>query len=106
MDKAAAGAQPEGITRRIFFDPPLSFDTTTLEPRSSTGAEALASSHKKWSVQLSYCPTMTEMDRRHKRWRGIFYRSTPVRRRIASAARIAANCRLESHGSEHEFRQR
>jgi hypothetical protein len=60
-------AQLEGITRRIFFDPSLSFDTTTLEPRSSAGAEALASSHKKWSAQLSYFPTMTEMDRRHKR---------------------------------------
>ena len=47
-------AQLEGVTRRIFFDPSLSFDTTTLEPRSSAGAEALASSHKKWSAQLSY----------------------------------------------------
>ena len=30
--KAAANAQPEGVTRRIFFDPSLSFDPTTLEP--------------------------------------------------------------------------
>jgi hypothetical protein len=61
------GAQLEGITRRIFFDPSLSFDPTTLEPRPSAGAEALASPHKKWSAQLSYCWTMTEMGRRHKR---------------------------------------
>jgi hypothetical protein len=61
-------AQLKGITRRIFFDPFLSFDPTTLEPRSSAGAEALASPHKKWSVRLSYSLTMTEMDRRHKQW--------------------------------------
>jgi hypothetical protein len=30
--KAAAYAQPEGVTRWIFFDPFLSFDPTTLEP--------------------------------------------------------------------------
>jgi hypothetical protein len=65
--KAAANAQPEGVTRRIFFDPSLSFDPTKLEPRSSSGAEALASSLKKWSAQLSYSATMTEMDRGHKR---------------------------------------
>jgi hypothetical protein len=29
--KAAANAQPEGVTRWIFFDPSLSFDPTTLE---------------------------------------------------------------------------
>src|SRR5580698_9989157 len=58
-------AQLEGVTRRIFFDPSLSFDPTTLKPRCSAGAEALTSTHKKWSVQLSYSPTMTEMDRRH-----------------------------------------
>jgi hypothetical protein len=106
MDKAAAGAQLEGTTRRIFFDPPLSFDPTTLEPRSSIGAEALASSHKKWSAQLSYYWTMTEMDRRRKRRRAFFCRLYPARLRIASVARIDANCRLESDGSEHEFRQR
>jgi hypothetical protein len=66
-NKAAANAQPEGVTRRIFFDPSLSFDPTKLEPRSSAGAEALATSLKKWSAQLSYLSTMTEMDRRHKR---------------------------------------
>jgi hypothetical protein len=53
-NKAAANAQPEGVTRRIFFDPSLSFDPTKLEPRSSAGAEALAPSLKKWSAQLSY----------------------------------------------------
>jgi hypothetical protein len=52
--KAAAYAQPEGVTRWIFFDPFLSFDPTTLESRSSAGAEALASPLKKWSAQLSY----------------------------------------------------
>jgi hypothetical protein len=52
--KSAANAQPEGVTRRIFFDPSLSFDPTKLEPRSSAGAEALAPSLKKWSAQLSY----------------------------------------------------
>jgi hypothetical protein len=61
------GAQLKSITRGIFFDPSLSFDPTTLEPRSSVGAEALASPPKKWSAQLSYYATMTEMDRRHKR---------------------------------------
>jgi hypothetical protein len=67
MDKGGCvGAQPEGFTRRIFFDPSLSFDPTTLKPRCSVGAEALASSHKKWSAQLSYHMTMTEMARRHK----------------------------------------
>jgi hypothetical protein len=65
--KAAANAQLEGVTRRIFFDPFLSFYPTTLEPRSSTGAEALGSAHKKWSARLSYFLTMTEMDRRYKR---------------------------------------
>jgi hypothetical protein len=30
--KAAANAQPEGVTRWIFFDPSLSFDPTTLVP--------------------------------------------------------------------------
>ena len=30
--RAAAHAQPEGFTRRIFFDPSLSFVSTTLEP--------------------------------------------------------------------------
>ena len=29
------GAQPEGVTRRILFDPSLSFDPTTLKSRSS-----------------------------------------------------------------------
>jgi hypothetical protein len=33
--KAAAHAQPEGVTRWIFFDPFLSFDPTTLDFRSS-----------------------------------------------------------------------
>ena len=65
--KAAANAQPEGVTRRIFFDPSLSFDPTTLEPCSSAGAEASALTAQKWSAQLSYSSTMTEMDRRHKR---------------------------------------
>jgi hypothetical protein len=65
--KAAANAQPKGITRRIFFDPSLSFDPTKFGPYSSAGAEALASPLKKWSAQLSYLVTMTEMDRRHKR---------------------------------------
>jgi hypothetical protein len=64
--KAAANAQLKGVTRRIFFDPSMSFDPTTLEPCSSVGAEASASPRKKWSVQLSYFPTMTEMNPRHK----------------------------------------
>jgi hypothetical protein len=74
--KAAAHAQPEGFMRRIFFDPSLSFDPTTLESRSSAGAEALASPPKKWSAQLSYSPTMTEMDRRHKRSVRKFFRAS------------------------------
>jgi len=65
--KAAANAQLKSVTRRIFFDPSLSFDPTTLEPCSSVGAEASASSPKKWSAQLSYFPTMTETACRHKR---------------------------------------
>ncbi len=72
MDKGGCVAQPEGFRRRIFFDPSLSFDPTTLKSRSSVGAEALASSHKKWSAQLSYCRTMTEMGRRHKRLARVF----------------------------------
>jgi hypothetical protein len=52
--KAAANAQLKSVTRRIFFDPSLSFDPTTLEPCSSVGAEASASLFKKWSAQLSY----------------------------------------------------
>src|ERR1700677_3202526 len=44
--KAAANVQLKGVTRRIFFDPSLSFDPTTLEPCSSVGAEASASPHK------------------------------------------------------------
>jgi hypothetical protein len=97
-------AQLEGVTRRIFSDPSLSFDPTTLEPRFSAGAEALASPPKKWSAQLSYYATMTEMDRRHKRRRVIFCRLSPARQRIASAARIDANCPLQFDGSAHEFR--
>jgi hypothetical protein len=58
--------QLKSVTRRIFFDPSLWFDPATLEPRSSAGAEALASPPKKWSARLSYFATMTEMDRRHK----------------------------------------
>jgi hypothetical protein len=65
--KEAAHAQPEGVTRWIFFDPFLSFDPTTLDSRSSAGAEALASPLKKWSAQLSYLRTMTEIGSRHKR---------------------------------------
>jgi hypothetical protein len=64
--KAAANAQLKSVTRRIFFDPSLSYRSTTLEPCSSIGAEASASSHKKWSAQLSYFPNMAERDRRHK----------------------------------------
>jgi hypothetical protein len=70
-------AQPKGVTRRIFFGPSLSFDPTTLEPRSSAGAEALASPLKKWSAQLSYYRNMTESDRRHKRWARIFLLTLP-----------------------------
>jgi hypothetical protein len=70
--KAAAHAQPRGVTRRIFFDPSLSFDPTKSEPCASVGAEALASPLKKWSAQLSYFPTMTEIGRRHKRSVRIF----------------------------------
>jgi hypothetical protein len=81
--KAAANAQPEGVTRRIFFDPSLSFDPTTLESRSSAGAEVLALAHKKWSAQLSYFSTMTEMDRRHKRFDAYFF---------AASVRRRANC--------------
>jgi hypothetical protein len=74
-------AQPEGFTRRIFFDPSLSFDPTTLKPRFCVGAEALASSHKKWSAQLSYYATMTEMGRRHKRSARVFFVASIPRRR-------------------------
>jgi hypothetical protein len=70
--KAAADAQPEGITRRIFFDPSLSVVSTKLEPLS-IGDEASASSLQNWSAQLSYSATMTEMDRRHKRSARFFY---------------------------------
>jgi len=35
--------QRDGITRRIFFDPFSSFDTTTPSPRSPAHVEALAS---------------------------------------------------------------
>jgi hypothetical protein len=76
--KAAANAQLEGVTRGIFFDPFLSFDSTTLEPCSSIGAAALGSSHKKWSAQLSYFETMTELDRRHKRF-DIFFAASSRR---------------------------
>jgi hypothetical protein len=78
--KAAANAQLKSFTRRIVFDPSLSFDPTTLEPCSSIGAEASASSPKKWSAQLSYFPTMTEMDRRHKRLEKLFLPLHPIAR--------------------------
>jgi hypothetical protein len=74
--KRLRSAQLLGVTRRIFFDPSLSFDPTTLEPRSSVGAEGLASPHKKWSARLSYYATMTEMGRRHKRSASKFF-ATP-----------------------------
>jgi hypothetical protein len=70
--KAAANAQLEGVTRRIFFDPSLSFDPTTLKSCSSVGAEASASPPKKWSAQLSYFWNMAEMARRHKHPAKIF----------------------------------
>jgi hypothetical protein len=47
----------------------------------SAGAEALASPLKKWSAQLSYYATMTEMARRHKRSARSF-----LRPRIGAAA--------------------
>jgi threonine aldolase len=81
----------------------LSFDPTTLEPCSSVGAEASASSHKKWSAQLSYFRTMTEMDRRHKRLDKIFCRFAPPRERIATAAKSDADCLLKSNGASMKF---
>jgi hypothetical protein len=78
VDKAAANTQLKSVTRRIFFDPSLSFDPTMLEPCSSVGAEASASPRKKWSAQLSYFSKMTEMDRRHKHPTKNFSRFTPA----------------------------
>jgi hypothetical protein len=65
----------------------LSFDPTTLDSRSSTGAEALGSPLKKWSAQLSYFATMTEIDRRHKRSAHNFFS-------FGSAAQ--ANCQADA----------
>jgi threonine aldolase len=103
MDKAAANAQLKSVTRRIFFDPSLSFDPTTLEPCSSVGAEASASPHKKWSAQLSYFSNMTEMDRRHKRSTRNFLPpgSRPVR--IARTMQIDADCHFEFDGASMNF---
>jgi hypothetical protein len=92
--KAAAHAQPEGVTRWIFFDPLLSFDPTTLESRSSAGAEALASPLKKWSAQLSYLATMTEMGRRHKR-SGHFFLALPFSAKANCQVRVIS-CKLSA----------
>ena len=57
----------ESVTRRIFFDPSLSFDPTTLEPRSSVGAKLQPRRARKNGQHN--CPIfrhMTEMDCRHK----------------------------------------
>jgi len=72
--KWAADARPKGFTRRTFFDPFLSFDPTTLEPRCLSRRRSLSLVPKKWSAQLSYFATMTEMDRRHKRSSRIFFK--------------------------------
>jgi len=84
--RAAAHAQPQGFTRRIFFDPSLSFVSTKLEPLSA-GAEAFGSSLKKWSAQLSYFPTMTEMKRRHKR---------SARKFFPASVWAQANCHVDT----------
>jgi threonine aldolase len=101
--KAAANAQLKSVTRRIFFDPSLSFDPTTLEPCSSVGAEASASSHKKWSAQLSYFSNMTEMDRRHKHPARNFFALHCSKERIARAEKSDADCLLESNGASMNF---
>jgi hypothetical protein len=75
--KAAADAQPEGVTRRISFDPSLSVVSTKFEPLS-IGVEASASPLQNWSAQLSYFATMTEMDRRHKRSARFFSDGSPL----------------------------
>ena len=96
-------AQLEGVTRRIFFDPSLSLDPTTPELRSSAGAEALASSHKKWSAQLSYCSTMTEMEPRHKRWAHIFLPLAKRGLRIARTQRLTQVPKSSPMGASMNF---
>jgi threonine aldolase len=81
----------------------LSFDPTTLEPCSSVGAEAAASSPKKWSAQLSYFWNMAERDRRYKRFDVIFCRIGSARERIARAAKSDADCVLKSNGASMNF---
>jgi threonine aldolase len=82
----------------------LSFDpTTTLEPCSSVGAEASASSLKKWSAQLSYFHKMAELARQYKHPAKIFCRSTPASERIARAEKSDADCLLKSNGASMNF---
>jgi hypothetical protein len=107
MDKGGRVTRSPRALRGGFF---LIRPCRSIRHRSSplmAGAEALASPPKKWSAQLSYYATMTEMDRRHKR---LALKNLPPRlggARIASAARFDESCWLwlQSDGSEHEFRQ-
>jgi hypothetical protein len=103
--KAAANAQLKSVTRRISFDPSLSFDPTTLEPCSSVGAEASASSLKKWSAQLSYFSNMTEMDRRHKHPAKNFLRVTQRESELPGRRNLTQIVSAQIKRSEHEIRQ-
>jgi hypothetical protein len=65
--KAAAYAQPEASRVGFFSIHFCRSIRQRLSPALQPGAEALGSPLKKWSAQLSYLATMTEMGRRHKR---------------------------------------
>jgi threonine aldolase len=103
MDKAAANAQLESVMRRSRFDPFLPIGPTTLEPCCSTGAEALAPSHRNGQHSCPIFLTMTEMGRRHKRSTRNFLPpgSRPVR--IARTMQIDADCHFEFDGASMNF---
>jgi len=71
-DKWLRLAQPNGVTRRIFFDLFLSFDSPTPWFRSSRAGEVRASIAQMVSKTVLYAK-MPETNRRRKLSRALFY---------------------------------
>ena len=101
--RAARGLHASDFFRSVF----VVRSRQRFEPCSSAGAEASASPHRKWSAQLSYFATMTEMDRQHKRSARKFFAGL-VRREseLPGAPTSDADCSAQVERSKHEFRQR
>src|SRR5271167_2673676 len=105
VDKGGRVARSSGALRVGFFSIRLCRSIRQrFKPRSPVGAEALASPHKKWSVQLSYSLTMTEMDRRHKRSARVFFvASIPRRRELPGQRDLTQIVRSSPAGASMNF---